>query len=454
MKRIFCLLLALAMLGSLSACGLHKLKDIELPPLPDLKAGDEQAAATDKPIVIETPLPNVLPTITPTESPVQETLPVQAELPTTPNQVIINFRHTSYENFDPEEGTQRILTFTYDTPIVTMEDRLASANAINSQLSLLDETYYMGDENVEGSFGYTGMMEMAEDNYAYVRQSGNAGMPTEYSSSRTAATARVDDQLINIIYTYYDYTGGAHGNYAQEAFVFDAYNGERLQLEDLTSNYPALRNCIIYYMIGLTETDPDLYDHIYLDWIPDNDFYGTFAKLLRQGSWYFDEKGLVVFSSLYELGPYAAGIAQFGIPYGELKGKIDDRWLPETRSESGTVQVLRQAEAESGNYTFLDRVEVDNGGEEFCIAVNGMAYDVKLSSVYYVDRFYEKDELWFGSKVQNAALQVVALVPEGLPNLMLSYSDVTGQTHHYMISTNGKTGGVQLVSESNVQPVG
>ena len=241
-------MLALAMLGSLSACGLHKLKDIELPPLPDLKAGDEQAAATDKPIVIETPLPNVLPTITPTESPVQETLPVQAELPTTPNQVIINFRHTSYENFDPEEGTQRILTFTYDTPIVTMEDRLASANAINSQLSLLDETYYMGDENVEGSFGYNGMLEMAEDNYAYVRQSGNAGMPTEYSSSRTAATARVDDQLINIIYTYYDYTGGAHGNYAQEAFVFDAYNGERLQLEDLTSNYPALRDCIIYYM--------------------------------------------------------------------------------------------------------------------------------------------------------------------------------------------------------------
>ena len=76
------------------------------------------------------------------------------------------------------------------------------------------------------------MLEMAEDNYAYVRQSGNVGIPTEYSSSRKATTARVDDQLINIIYTYYDYTGGAHGNYAQEAFVFDAYNGERLQLED------------------------------------------------------------------------------------------------------------------------------------------------------------------------------------------------------------------------------
>ena len=71
MKRIFCFLLALAMLGLLSACGLHKLKDIELPPLPDLSARDEQTSAADKPIVIETPLPNVLPTITPTESPVQ-----------------------------------------------------------------------------------------------------------------------------------------------------------------------------------------------------------------------------------------------------------------------------------------------------------------------------------------------------------------------------------------------
>ena len=454
MKRILCLLLALAMLVILSACGLNKLREIELPPLPDLNAHEEKPAATDRPLVIETPLPNVLPTITPTEAPVQESLPAQEGRMPTSGQVLINFLHTAYENFDPEEGTQRILTFAYDTPVLVMEDRPASAEEINRQIALLDEAFYMGDENLEGSFGYNGMLEMAEDNYAYMRQSGEAGAVTEYSTSRTVSSARVDDRMINLLFTYHDYTGGAHGNYAQEAYVFDSYNGERLQLEDLTSDYPALRDCIIHYMIALTETDSDLYEHIYLDWIPNNDFYAAFAKLLRQGSWYFDDRGLIVFSSLYELGPYAAGTARFGIPYGELKGKIEDKWLPENRTESGSIQIMGKTDAENGRYAFVDRVELSADGEEFCVTVDGTAYDVKLSSVSYVDRFYEKDELWFASKLQNAAVQVIADVPEALPSLMLSYSDDAGQKHSYVISRNGKSGGVQLVADTALQSFG
>ena len=458
MRKFFCILLAAVMLCSLSACGLNKLKGIELPPLPDTSARDEKPTATDKPLVIETPMPNTVPTITPTKNPTessaQQPVPVREELPSTPNQVIVNFQRTSYENFDPEEGTQRILTFAYDTPIVVMEDRQSSAEAINSQISLLDETFYMGNEQQEGSFGYNGMLEMAEDNYAYVRQSGIEGLPTEYSSTRTAETARVDDRLLNLVFTYYDYTGGAHGNYAKEAYVYDLDSGRRLQLEDLTSDYAAFKDSVIYYMIGLTETDPNLYEHVYIDWIPDNDYYGTFAQLLRQGSWFFDDSGLVIFSSLYELGPYAAGIAEFGIPYSELQGKIDDKWLPAAKTESGSIRALDTAEAENGSYAFLDRVQINGDGQEFCLAASGTVYDVKLSSVYYVDRFYEKDELWFCSKMQNAALQVVASVSEGLPNLMLSYTDAAGQQHRCVVSYNGLNGGVQLADESSVQPVG
>ena len=59
-----------------------------------------------------------------------------------------------------------------------------------------------------------------------------------------------------------------------------------------------------------------------------DDYHGTLGKLLRPGAWYFDENGMVFTSSLYELGPYSAGLAVFHIPYSKIRDVIDERWLP------------------------------------------------------------------------------------------------------------------------------
>ena len=58
--------------------------------------------------------------------------------------------------------------------------------------------------------------------------------------------------------------------------------------------------------------------------IPNDDYTAALSALLREGSWYFSGSGMVIFSSLYEISSYAAGIIQFEIPYSELAGHIDE----------------------------------------------------------------------------------------------------------------------------------
>ncbi len=202
---------------------------------------------------------------------------------------------------------------------------------------------------------------------------------------------------------------------------------------------------------SLTTTDKSLHDHIYVSYM-NNDFYKTLGKLLRHGAWYFDEKGLVFQSSLYELGPYEAGIAVFHIPYSKFDDVIDSRWLPETRTESGAIRASAVTEEQEGNLRYLDPVEADRRGQELCLIVEGTLYDVQLSRAYYEDKFYDKEELWFCSEMQDEAVQLVTKIPEGIPDMMLRYTDGEGKSYSRLISLSGEDGSFLLLNKKDAAP--
>ena len=101
----------------------------------------------------------------------------------------------------------------------------------------------------------------------------------------------------------------------------------------------------------------------------------------------------------------------------------------------------------------IDKVVVDENGTALCIEAEGTVYDVRLSKVDYADRFYETALLWSCSYMNDCILQLNAAIPEGMPNLMVSYRDADGTQHKLLLTQSGEDGSY-ILSDENIEAVG
>ena len=435
MKKTVAIVLCAAMLLSLCACSaVDKLQQVELPPLPEVSESPTPTAESAAPTAQPEPEP---------EEPVTPLVDEGQE-----NRVVVNFETTSYERFDPPSGLQRILTFSYVTPKIRIEGRTEAADKINEYIAMLDETYYTGNDYGDGpAWGFNGILEAAEDNYAYAVTMGDRSLPLEYSASRSAKVGRIDNKLIDIVLEAYEYTGGEHGHYRDRAYVFDCETGERLRLEDIGAEGADLRAALVQAMLDAVEANPDYYaEHLSEELVRPEEYEQVFAALLREGSWYFGEQGLVIFSDLEVLAPYEAGLTEFVIPYDALQGQLAEKWMPGERAGAGQFRVIPLSQVEEGSLALLDKITVSEG-EELCLLAEGTVYDVYLSTVYYTDSFHEKVQHWCSSYMSDSALQIVSAVPEGIPDLMIRYTTADGQRVGKLLSQSGLDGSYMLVDE-------
>lgn len=444
MKKITAIILALALMAALCGCGsLNNLKNVELPPLPD--ANTQQTE----------PSPEVTAEIDTTNSIPESALP---------QHVIVSMEKHSEEHYDPQNGDTLILSFSYETPRVYIEGRPEASNAVNEYIATVDETYYTGNDYGIGEgigdyamSGLNGMLEMATDNYSYAVENGVTDMPLEFSSSRTGRVERIDSRVLSMVYTTYTYTGGAHGNYFDTGYTFDTESGEYVTLDMLSGNFDELKAFLADYMIGLYTADKDGYysARVFADMVTDGDVNAAIAALVRDGSWYFSEDGMVIYSTIYELGPYAAGIVDFVIPYSDLAGHIDDKWLPAERTaESGSLTLKAQSDIADGSIEIIDKVTVDAEGEALCLEADGTVYDVRLASVDYSDRFYETAQLWACSYMSDCVLQLDTMIPDGMPDLMVSFRDASGAQTRLLLTQSGENGAYILMNDSDIEAVG
>lgn len=444
MKKITAIILVLALMAALCGCGsLNNLKNVELPPLPD--ANTQQTE----------PSPEVTAEIDTTNS-----IPKSA----LPQHVIVSMEKHSEEHYDPQNGDTLILSFSYETPRVYIEGRPEASNAVNEYIATVDETYYTGNDYGVGEgnddyamSGLNGMLEMATDNYSYAVENGVTDMPLEFSSSRTGRVERIDSRVLSMVYTTYTFTGGVHGNYFDTGYTFDTESGEYVTLDMLSGNFDELKAFLADYMIGLYTADKDGYysARVFADMVTDGDVNAAIAALVRDGSWYFSEDGMVIYSAVYELGPYAAGIVDFVIPYSDLAGHIDDKWLPAERTaESGTLTLKAQSDIADGSIEIIDKVTVDAEGEALCLEADGTVYDVRLASVDYSDRFYETAQLWACSYMSDCVLQLDTMIPDGMPDLMVSFRDASGAQARLLLTQSGENGAYILMNDSDIEAVG
>lgn len=441
MKRTFIVILTVVLALSLCACGdsalmqgIENLSEVELPPLPELP---KKAEPTPEPVL--TPEPTAEPTPTP--------VPEKAA----PGRVLVSIDRSYEKHYAPDESEQLILIFDYDSPIVSIEGRDEAAHKINDFTAYLEEEYYTGmtDGEFNGGGDY-GMIEQAEDNYRYAMDNGS-DIALEFASSRAVDVLRADSNVLSLVYNDYVFTGGTHPNSVNEAYVFDTESGNRLHLEDITSDYEAFSDFLISYMTDKAQNDENVSCLIAPDVIENEDYETAFAAVLRDGSWYLSENGLVIFTDDEEFGSHAQGHIVFTIPYNELNGLIDSKWVPVEYEGECSLSVT---DAPAEGTEILDKVNISESGEQLYIAVDGTAYQVKVASVDYSDRFYETAEHWYCSYVDDMAIQMSVNVPDGMPDLMISYYSADGEEHNLLLSQNGADGGYTLVPDTEIEAVG
>ena len=444
MKKTICLLLALMLSLSAAACG--SIGGVELPPLPDVEAikAEEAAKAEAEAAAQAAEVQAAIEASQPTEPPVLE------------NHVIVNIGSFGGTHMDPQNGTEPILEYSYELPAVYVEGRDDVSAAINEHMAAIAETYQTGNDYGYGtSTGLSLLLEMATDNYSYIVNTGEDHLPMLYSTDQSVKVCRADEKALSLRYNTYEFTGGAHGNYIDRAYTFDTETGERVTLEMLAENTDELKAFLKEQMVSLYEKDEGGY---YSERIPDSFLVDTspadaIGALVREGSWSLTEKGIMFFSDIYELGPYAAGICEFEIPYSLLEGKIYDRYMPAEKSGEGSFSFTHQSEFSDGSAQIIDRVTVDPDGEPLCLVADGIVYDVRLSRVSYLDKFYENAQLWACSYMSDCILQLDAVIPDGIPDLMLSYTDGAGERHSLLLSQSGEDG-IYFLADDDIEAVG
>ncbi len=427
----------MAALLCISLCACAGVPKIDLPPLPTAEPSPAPATATPEPTEAPAPVE-------------EQSVPAEG----TQGSVIVSIRRTEKDAYDPQSGEIVILRFAYDTPTVIIEENPEAADKINEFIGLQEESFYTGEDYGDGyGTGYNNMLTLAEDNFNfYASQENMEYAPLELSSAMSVSVLRNDARVLTLAYNESSYTGGAHGMYSVRTYCFDPASGEQLTLANISADRTGLREFLNAKLVELAQTDTEIQERI--DGFVDPDAMGSaLGALLRDGSWYLDYDGMVIFSDLYEISSYAAGIISFRIPYEELKGHIDERWLPEAGQGPGSFRALSAEEMTDGSMQIVDMLKVFNDGQTVYLEAVGEVKDVQVTSVAYSAYFYDLAQLWSCSSMKNSALQLITVIPDGMPNLKISWRDAEGQQASYL-TQSGEDGSLILLPVDSVEAVG
>ncbi|MCY6369983.1 PdaC/SigV domain-containing protein [Clostridium ganghwense] len=140
-----------------------------------------------------------------------------------------------------------------------------------------------------------------------------------------------ENDLLSISVDYYQYTGGAHGNFEKRTTNIDLKTGKEIALKDLFKhgvNYKETINKEIKKQIEAQiqemkkdmETEGIKYE--------DKDApYKDFKGISDNQTFYIENGKIVVYFGLYEIGSYVEGIPEFRIPVSQIKDSVKTEFL-------------------------------------------------------------------------------------------------------------------------------
>ena len=347
------------------------------------------------------------------------------ELAATPR-IIVTLQEDT-KQFEDEDGAL-LLTVDLERADVIISGRPDASEAINQ---VLEQDFGGNGAGMERYFKLAqDSRKESEDFQSFV-------------CSRELRTGRADEAVLSLICKDLAQTGGSHPNWAASAVNFDVETGAELTLADLGPDEEALRQRVgsnLQVQVQEAAAEGGYYD----------DAAEQALELLDERLWYFSENGLIVICNPYLIAPHAAGIQWFTVPYDDLDGVLDQKWLPreqETRPDGVMELSVGRGEAE------VRAISLDEPGERLCLTAQSPVEAVRLVQVVSTDGIaweIQKEHLYVSWLQTGESIAVIASIPDTMPNLAVAWQGQDGMWNYYGICQSGKDGSVFLMPLESV----
>lgn len=146
-----------------------------------------------------------------------------------------------------------------------------------------------------------------------------------------------DGSLVTVVLNSSNYLGGAHGSSSQTYFNFDLDTQKQVTLSDIVEKDK------------LKQLDAKAYE-AFKAWIVESeiatniDEYEQAWKFKLSDNFNLGKKGLILQYGEYEIGPYVVGLPRLVIPYDQLNGIIQAKYLPESTKVSNAASEVATKE--------------------------------------------------------------------------------------------------------------
>lgn len=270
----------------------------------------------------EVPVAEVTPVIetpeveeqTPVEAVVEETVAEDAAMVTmdapasaTP---IYDVEIMTHSDSAYNENQELLARYNYNLPCLTTEDVAGQtvADGFNANFVKWEE----GND-------FAQMIEWAQEQYTFNMEQGY-GWEIYYEDSLDTTVYQTQG-LVSVSGLYYSFTGGAHPNTVLLSWLFDMTTGTFISPLSLAKDPQAFADAVAAELIAYIQSNT-------LEGYPLEELYWDDYQGVLSG-WdsycvYFDEEGMHVGFSPYELAAYAAGSQEFTLTYETILPYLSD----------------------------------------------------------------------------------------------------------------------------------
>lgn len=123
---------------------------------------------------------------------------------------------------------------------------------------------------------------------------------------------------------------------------------------------------------------------------------------------------------------------------------------PETTAEGGMLQLLSDKSLEE--YSNYEEIIIDPSGTSMVFTTSETLKNVRLMGVSYNGELFDEGLIYYDKEsfTPEDAILITTVIPEGMPDLLLSYTDGNGNQKNYYISQSGVDGTLELLEEDEI----
>ncbi len=151
-----------------------------------------------------------------------------------------------------------------------------------------------------------------KDALATYQQLINKGVPVTPYEAVSKYVLHNSKDLLSLTVNYYQYTGGAHGDYIIKPYNYQIKTGKPLALKDFFKEGYDYKTIINNEIKKIIAKDPQNY------------FTDGFKSIRDDQEFFITPQGIVVYFQVYDIAPFAAGVPEFPIPFSKLKEGLVD----------------------------------------------------------------------------------------------------------------------------------